>query len=161
MALLHHPNILRVIATGADNDGFPFLCVDVLKSILIDELPKVPGDGPFWQRLFAIREWPLARALRTGVQLAEALRYCHDDAVAGYRVLHRDLKPDNIGIAADGRVVLLDFGIATLWKKTRGEPLATPRPITGATGTQRYMAPEVARCQPYCHKAEAFSFASL
>ncbi|EOD36573.1 hypothetical protein EMIHUDRAFT_471530, partial [Emiliania huxleyi CCMP1516] len=72
------------------------------------------------------------------------------EAKAGYRILHRDIKPGNIGLAAGGRVVLADFGLLKLWKRG-GEAEDTPRALTGMTGALRYMAPE----------AEVFSFTSL
>ena len=62
----------------------------------------------------------------------------------------------------DGRLVIFDFGLATLWARdaldTDGD---APRNLTGETGSLRYMAPEVASSQPYNHKAEVFSFATV
>ena len=56
--------------------------------------------------------------------------------------------------------MLADFGLLSLWKKD-AEDDAAVRPLTGMTGSLRYMAPEVALSQPYNHKAEVFSFTSL
>ena len=105
-----------------------------------------------WKRLPQCKAWPLSRALDCAVQLASALAYCHDEAFAGYRVLHRDVKPPNIGFKPDGQLVLFDFGLATLW--VRGDDVANddaPRKLTGETGSLRYMAPEVADSQPCTH----------
>jgi len=81
----------------------------------------------------------------------------------GYRVLHRDLKPSNLGFTHSGRVVLFDFGLCRLWARDPpGEnDEDSLRSLTGMTGSLRYMAPEVALCAPYNHKAEVFSFTSL
>ena len=88
-----------------------------------------------------------------------ALRYCHEEAIPGYRILHRDLKPTNIGFMADGRLVLFDFGLAKLYRISEGaESNDEARPFTGKIGALRYMAPEVALCRPYSHKAEVFSW---
>ena len=73
-------------------------------------------------------------------------------------MLHRDIKPNNIGFLPDGRLVLFDFGLAKLWR-IDGDDTQTRR-LTGQTGSLRYMAPEVALSQPYNHKAEVFSFAT-
>ena len=62
----------------------------------------------------------------------------------GYRLLHRDLKPDNVGFASDGRAVLLDFGLCKLWQVSRRrDGPSDGRKMTGQTGSLRYMAPEV------------------
>ena len=66
------------------------------------------------------------------------------------------------GFLPDGRLVLFDFGLASLWRLD-GEPEDDlPRPLTGQTGSLRYMAPEVQKLGThYSHKAEAFSFATV
>ena len=73
-------------------------------------------------------------------------------------MLHRDIKPNNIGFLPNGRLVLFDFGLAKLWKIDADD--TQTRRLTGQTGSLRYMAPEVATSQPYNHKAEVFSFAT-
>ena len=55
--------------------------------------------------------------LKQGLQLAEALQYMHNDAMPGKMVIHRDLKPDNIGFDADGNLKLIDLGLG----RVRGE----------------------------------------
>jgi len=98
---------------------------------------------------------PLRRALKVALQLAEALDYCHSGCFHGLRVLHRDLKPNNIGFLADGRLALFDFGLAKLWRVGPDDGGgAEVRPLTGNTGSLRYMAPEVALSKAYSHRAE-------
>jgi len=105
---------------------------------------------------------PLRRALKVALQLAEALDYCHSGCFPGLRVLHRDLKPNNIGFLADGRLALFDFGLAKLWRVGPDDGGGTEvRPLTGNTGSLRYMAPEVALSKAYSHRAEVFAFATL
>jgi len=125
--------------------------MELFEATLSAVLPRKPKEA---------KAWPVERGVGVAVQVARALRYCHNDALPGYRILHRDIKPGNIGLAAGGRVVLADFGLLKLWKRG-GEAEDTPRAITGMTGALRYMAPEVALSQPYNHKAEVFSFTSL
>jgi len=165
MTAMNHANVLGAIAQGKDDHDLPFLVLEKLDCVLSAELPKCPDSVPFWTRRSQIKKWPLSRALRIGLQLAEALHYCHvevDHVFPGCRVLHRDLKPNNIGFLPDGRLALFDFGLAKLWRISEGDDSGTEtRPLTGNTGSLRYMAPEVALNQPYSHKAEVFAFGTL
>jgi serine/threonine protein kinase len=139
------------------------MIVEKLGRTLVAELPiDIDSGQPAWVRMRQCKKWPLSRALDVAAQLATALAYCHDEALAGYRVMHRDVKPPNIGFKPDGQLVLFDFGLATLWARDEAQPDdVTPRQLTGETGSLRYMAPEVANWQPYNHKAEVFSFATV
>ena len=159
MTKMDHPNVLNAIALG-QREGKPFVIIELLATVLNKELPRDPDTVPFWVRWREVEAWPLMRALNCGLQLARALQYCHDDAFPGYRVLHRDVKPNNIGFLATGELVLFDFGLASLWRvdQAMGD---LPRPLTGECGSMRYMSPEVANSQDYNHKAEVYSFASV
>lgn len=144
------------------HEGKPFIVLEVLSSILAKELPRDPDVVPFWVHWRECKKWPLSRCIDVGSQLAGALKYCHDDAFPGCRILHRDVKPNNIGFATNGDLVLFDFGLASLWRMNGDhEDDNAPRKLTGETGSMRYMAPEVANSQPYSHKAEVFSFATV
>jgi len=158
MGLMRHPNVLRPTAFCQHPDGSPMLVMPVISTILSNELPKAPGSVPVWTRRTQCKRWPLIRGLRCGLQLAEALHYCHSEAMEGTRILHRDIKPSNIGFLANGRLVLFDFGLARLWDIEADD--TETRQLTGQTGSLRYMAPEVALSQPYNHRAEVFSFAT-
>lgn len=59
--------------------------------------------------------------MKQGLQLAEALQYMHNDAMPGKMVIHRDLKPDNIGFDADGNLKLIDLGLGRVREEKRGE----------------------------------------
>lgn len=78
--------------------------------------------------------------------VAEALRYLHAN-----RVIYRDLKPQNVGFAADGTIKLFDFGLAR-------EIVDDERRMTASTGSRRYMAPEVAFGDFYDVSADVYSF---
>ncbi|KOO27185.1 serine threonine-protein kinase ctr1 [Chrysochromulina tobinii] len=164
MTLMDHPNVLKAYALG-QHEGIPLMIVELLSRTLPSQLPRNPDTVPFWVRWREVKRWPLSRSLHCAVQLARALKYCHDDAFPGYRVLHRDVKPNNIGFIHDpedpDHLVLFDFGLAKLWgiKNDPSDTLA--RNLTGETGSLRYMAPEVANSRPYCPKAEVFSFATV
>ena len=159
MTLMDHPNVLNAYALG-QREGKPFVIIELLATVLNKELPRDPDTVPFWVRWREVKAWPLVRALNCGLQLARALQYCHDDAFPGYLILHRDVKPNNIGFLATGELVLFDFGLASLWRHSEAFD-DTPRKLTGECGSMRYMAPEVANSQDYNHKAEVYSFASV
>jgi Protein kinase domain len=81
---------------------------------------------------------PPPAVIGLGIRLTDALAYIHDR-----RLLHRDLKPGNIGIAADGSPRLLDFGLAHLL-----DPGLDALPTAGVAGTRSYLSPEVLRGAP-------------
>lgn len=101
-------------------------------------------------------------------QLASALDHCHHHALPNARIIHRDLKPANLGLmrASDSqpeRVVLFDFGLATVFKLSgKADAGASERRrLTACTGSRRYMAPEVMRGEAYNHTCDCYSFGVL
>lgn len=102
-------------------------------------------------------------ALRCAEALAEALRYLHDEADSERVIMHRDLKPDNVGFLADGTLQLIDFGLVTSTPRPSADSSSVlPRyEMTGHTGSLRYMAPEVALEKPYNHSVDTYSFAII
>lgn len=104
---------------------------------------------------------PLDEALSIARQIAEALEYAHERGVA-----HRDLKPANIKVTPEGRVKVLDFGLAKAMEgeTTTGNPVSSPTLTMRATmagiilGTAAYMSPEQARGQVIDKRADIWSF---
>ncbi len=124
LSQLNHPNV----ATIHDFDvqqGVDFLVMEYIPGVALSE--KVVA-GPL----------PEKEVLRLGVQLAEGLSAAHENGV-----VHRDLKPDNLRITSDGRLKILDFGLAKLWHPVTAsaatESLSEPQAMAG---TLPYMAPE-------------------
>ena len=118
LALLNHPNIVTVLDAGVDGAS-PWLMLELVEGATLDVLlADGPVDG--------------ARLAPIGGQLAAALAHAHS-----HGVVHRDVKPSNVLVAAGDRVKLTDFGIARL---AGSEASLT---LTGQTiGTAAYLAPE-------------------
>lgn len=119
--LNRHPNVVELYDVVRDG-GVPWLVLELVESRSLAEV--VEADGPL----------PPLRVAEIGVEVLAALRAAH---AAG--VVHRDVKPGNVLLADDGRVVLTDFGLATV----RGDPSLT---LTGMIiGSPAYIAPERGR----------------
>ncbi len=119
-----HPGVVRVIDHGLADDGRPFLAMERLEGATLADLAKQSG-GVGSDALLAYMD-----------QLLEALAAAHDRSV-----IHRDLKPANLFITHEGRLKVLDFGIARLLEQS-ADDLRTATGI--ALGTVSYMAPEQA-----------------
>jgi serine/threonine protein kinase len=122
---LNHPNVQRLINNEEERSDH-YLVVEYiqgrsLREVLEDHAP----DG-----------LPVEKALNITSQICDALAYCHE-----HGVFHRDIKPENIMILDDGRVKIIDFGIALL----EGARRVTWRGLSGTVGTPDYMSPEQLR----------------
>src|SRR5688572_5227121 len=127
---LNHPNIVTVYDVGV-YEGAPYIVTELLEG---EELREQLKQGPLDQR----------RALGYARQIADGLAAAHAKGI-----VHRDLKPENLFVTVDGRVKILDFGLAKLKEPLRGKSLGAIQP--GSTtpgvvlGTANYMAPEQVR----------------
>jgi serine/threonine-protein kinase len=143
LASLNHPNIAAIYG--------------VEERALVMEL--VPG--PTLAERIAQGPIPLDEALPIAHQIAEALEYAHERGI-----VHRDLKPANIKITPEGRVKVLDFGLAKAisTEPPAGDPASSPTLTMRATmagvilGTAAYMSPEQARGQSADKRADIWSF---
>src|SRR5262245_29417277 len=137
---LNHPNILAVHDVGMNN-GAPYIVSELLDG---EELRAQLKDGAFTQR----------RALDYARQIAEGLAAAHERGIT-----HRDLKPENVFITSDGRVKILDFGLAKLRPQRSqviSSEVATQRQITDpgtVMGTVGYMSPEQVRGNQADHRS--------
>ncbi|MGN9839433.1 serine/threonine-protein kinase [Nonomuraea sp. H19] len=116
-ARFEHPNVI-VVHDVIEEDGRPWIVMQLVQSRSLGAVIK--QDGPL----------PPKRVAEIGLAVLDALHRAHE---AG--VLHRDVKPENVLLADDGRVVLTDFGIATLETETQ-------LTVTGLAGTPAFIAPE-------------------
>src|SRR4029077_13202902 len=132
IAALSHPNVLAVFDTGV-HDGHPYVVTDLL-------------DGETLAARLAAGALPFRKAIEWGSQIARGLAAAH-----GKGVVHRDLKPDNVFITADGHAKILDFGLAktadaaaagTLSGAAAATMAAPPMTDAGTVmGTAGYMSP--------------------
>ena len=143
---LNHTNVLTVYDVG-DHEGAPYLVTECLE-----------GE-PLRARL-AGGALSVDAALDVALQVARGLAAAH-----AHGIVHRDLKPENIFLALDGRVKILDFGLATLHGST---PQSSPPPELPAgtvrsliAGTAGYMAPEQVRGEAVDGRADIFALGAV
>ena len=142
-ATLNHPNILAVHDVGS-HSGVPYLVSELLQG---ETLRARLGSGPI----------PFRRATEHALQIARGLAAAHDK-----EIVHRDLKPENVFLTTDGRVKILDFGLAKAVGGATAEAATIadshPTEIGTVLGTAGYMAPEQVRGQAVDHRADIFAF---
>jgi Tol biopolymer transport system component len=152
LAALNHPNIAAIY--GLEHaDGKRFLVLELVQG---DDLSARIAQGPV----------PLEEALPIARDIAEALEYAHEQGI-----VHRDLKPANIKLTPEGRVKVLDFGLAKALESEDGtDPrlsqsptvLASSPTIAGVIlGTAAYMSPEQARGKSVDKRSDVFAFGAV
>ena len=107
LANLEHPNIAHLLDAGVSDSGQPYLVMELVEGMPIDEYCRA-------------HELPVAERLRLFRAACGAVSYAHQ-----HLVVHRDLKPGNILVTADGTIKLLDFGIAKLLQPTPADGVVT------------------------------------
>jgi serine/threonine protein kinase len=139
---LNHPNICTIHEIG-EQDGRFFIVMELI-------------DGKPLSETITSLGLPFEVVTRYGVQIAEALAHAHDRGV-----IHRDLKSSNVAVTADGRVKVLDFGLARFVDKglldNATKSLASVVDRTGLTGTLPYMAPEQFRGEHLDHRVDIWA----
>ena len=141
---LDHPNILVVHDIGTD-EGLPYIVSELL-------------DGVTLRHHLASGRISLRRAIDYAVQLATGLAAAHDKGI-----VHRDLKPENVFVTDEGRVKILDFGLARITRReadgTHGPEMPTQTIATEPgviMGTAPYMSPEQVRGLPSDRRSDVF-----
>src|SRR5688572_19193976 len=145
---LNHPNIL-VVHDIATHDGSPYVVSELLEG---QTLRKRIAGTPLNQR----------RAIEYALQITNGLAAAHEKGI-----IHRDLKPDNIFITNDGRLKILDFGLAKLTQLDGNQAqtdVPTKRVDTNpgvVMGTVGYMSPEQLKGRPVDQRSDIFSFGAI
>jgi serine/threonine protein kinase len=143
LAALNHPNIMVIHDLGVNN-GNPYLISELLEGTTLRE--KLSAGAI-----------PQRKSIEYALQMSRGLAAAHARGI-----IHRDLKPDNIFITKDGRLKILDFGLAKLRSQLQTDPASptlfdptTPGIILGTVG---YMSPEQIRAEEVDHRSDLFAF---
>ncbi len=147
LASLNHPNIAAIYGLE-QSEGTRFLVLELVEGQTLSERLV---RGPL----------PVQESLELALQIAEALEAAHEKGV-----IHRDLKPANIKVTSEGKVKVLDFGLAKAYGGTTVGDETVLETLTEDAeggkgvllGTPAYMSPEQARCQPADHRSDVWAF---
>ena len=146
---LNHPNILVIHHIGT-HQGAPYIVSELLEGESLRE--RMAGNA-----------LPQRKAIDYALQLARGLAAAHEKGI-----VHRDIKPDNVFITDDGRVKILDFGIAKLTQSADGNQPQTEVPTRKVNtdpgtvmGTVGYMSPEQLKGKTADHRSDIFSFGAI
>ncbi len=146
LASLNHPNIAAIHGLE-EAEGINFLVLELVQGeTLADQMNR----GPI----------PVEESLKLALQIAEALEAAHEKGV-----VHRDLKPSNIKVTPDGKVKVLDFGLAKAYAGDRDVNLSNSPTLSDAAtqqglilGTAAYMPPEQAKGKTVDKRADVWAF---
>ena len=148
IAALSHPNIVAVYDTGQEGERL-YVVTELLEGQTLRDRLR---EGPIGVR----------KSAEYAAQAAEGLAAAHERGI-----VHRDIKPENLFVTSEGRVKVLDFGLAKQGPPIEGgeyssSPTAAPPTNPGAMiGTVGYLAPEQARGDPADHRADIFSLGAV
>lgn len=145
-AALNHPNILAIYDVGFEGT-VPYIVSELL-------------EGRNLRHRLCEGAIPVREAADYALQIAQGLTAAHDRLI-----VHRDLKPENLFLTNDGRVKILDFGVAKLQAPAEDnraiESLTTVTKQGSMIGTVAYMSPEQLRGKPVDHRSDIFSYGAI
>ncbi len=146
VAALNHPNIVTIFSIE-EHDAVPFMTMELIEGSTLDQL--IDGGGLSQVRFFDI-----------AIALADALAAAHRK-----QIVHRDLKPTNVMVTNEGRVKVLDFGLARAVDTDAvrvGEDVTRLGTQVGTiVGTMPYMSPEQIEGKPLDHRTDLFSLGTM
>jgi Tol biopolymer transport system component len=147
---LNHPGLVTIYDVGTTG-GMPYIVMELLEGQTLREALEDAAPAPL----------PLRKTIDYAVQIADALAVAHANGI-----IHRDLKPENLFVTTDGRVKILDFGLAKLaadiheadGRSGSGRGLTSTGMVVGTPG---YMSPEQVRAAAVDHRTDIFSFGAV
>ncbi len=146
-AALNHPNILAVYDIGTQDDGSPYIVSELLEGESLRERLRTGSSS-------------VRKAIDYALHIARGLAAAHDKGI-----VHRDLKPENIFVTRDGRIKLLDFGLAKLTQFGPASGDSETHTIQSeagtVVGTVGYMSPEQVRGRPADARSDLFAFGAV
>src|SRR5262245_691792 len=145
--VLNHPNITAVHDFGS-HEGAPYIVTELL-------------EGETLRSRLSSGALPVRKAVDYAQQLARGLAAAHEKGI-----VHGDHKPENVFVTKDGRVKILDFGLAKLKSEKDGEPQTDLKTVSGTEpgvvlGTMGYMSPEQVRGKAADKRSDLFSFGAI
>ena len=145
--ILNHPNITAVHDIGSAN-GAPYIVTELL-------------EGETLRERLSTGAIPVRKATEYAIQIAKGLAAAHEKGI-----VHRDLKPENLYLTKDGRVKILDFGLAKLKQEQNAGPQTDLQTMSGTQpgvvlGTMGYMAPEQVRGKPADARSDNFALGTI
>jgi eukaryotic-like serine/threonine-protein kinase len=146
-AALNHPNIVAIYDVGLEG-GTPYIVCELLEGRTLRQQLQ---QGPL----------PVRVAIDYAHQIVRGLIAAHER-----RIIHRDLKPENLFVTSDGRIKILDFGVAKLQSPSNAsertvEEMTTVTKTGSIIGTIAYMSPEQLRGRPVDHRSDIFSVGGI
>jgi serine/threonine protein kinase len=152
---LAHSNVVKLLGIGKfvarNGKERPFMVLEKLEGCTLQYVL----NRKTFRTMLGRPALSQLRCVEIALQLCRALQYMHEDFSADAVLIHRDLKPDNIGFDSTGVLKVIDFGLCTCVPRIYGSDSVYK--MTGNTGSLRYMAPEVARNETYSEKVDIYS----
>ncbi|HXI12363.1 MAG TPA: protein kinase [Thermoanaerobaculia bacterium] len=146
---LNHPGLVTIFDVGT-HDSAPYIVMELLEGETVRDVLGEEKPSPL----------PVRKAIDYATQIALALAVAHEN-----RIIHRDLKPENLFVTKDGRVKILDFGLAKLVGESPAadddqtqQKQTSPGTVMGTAG---YMSPEQVRAQDIDHRSDIFSLGAI
>ena len=131
LSRIRHPNIIQLLGSGYEPYRFA-----ILEYMGGGTLSKKMNYTNHRRPVYGNNKLPQSKVMEYAMKLADALAYMHEYWHPGIRLMHRDLKADNVAFTESGEIKLIDFGLCYMFRKAMQEDILLP--LHGGVGTWRY-----------------------